>query len=341
MTGARATPAFGHDGGLIALDWGTSSLRAWRLSATGAVLDARQQDWGIMHLPEGGFPAAFAAVTRDWQSPGHGLPAIACGMVGSRQGWREVPYLPTPAGLDQLSAELLSLDTGAGTVLHLVPGVLETNDPQAPDVMRGEETQAMGAAAWLGGDALLVMPGTHSKWASLRDGRLVSFRTMMTGELFALLRQHSILGRGQAEAAQVTAAAQAAAFESGVLAAHTHGAFARLFSTRALTLTGGLEPGCVSDYLSGLLIGEELRLASAELAAAVRIAITGEASLRERYVRAFAVIGAATPERIADSALDGLLRIASAAGLLPAFATALLPASAVGPSRSLPPRGTA
>ena len=330
MTEARDTPAPGR-GGLIALDWGTSSLRAWRLSATGAILDARQQGWGIMHLPEGGFPAAFAAITRDWQSPG--LPAIACGMVGSRQGWREVPYLPTPAGLDRLSAGLLHLDAGAGTVLHLVPGVLDTNDPRAPDVMRGEETQAMGAAAGLGGDALLVMPGTHSKWARLRGGSLVSFRTMMTGELFALLRQHSILGRGLAEAADVTAAARAAAFDRGVLAAHAHGAFARLFSARALALTGGLEQGCVPDYLSGLLIGEELRLAAAELAAAARIAITGEASLCERYVRAFAIIGAAAPERIADAALDGLLRIATAAGLLPE--------AAVGPDRSLPPRGAA
>ena len=339
MTEARATPVPGHGGGLIALDWGTSSLRAWRLSATGAVLEARQRGWGIMHLPEGGFPEAFAAITQGWQSPGDALPAIACGMVGSRQGWREVLYLPTPAGLDQLSAGLRHLDTGAGTTLHLVPGVLE-NDPQAPDVMRGEETQAMGAAARLGGDALLVMPGTHSKWARLRDGRLVSFRTMMTGELFALLRQHSILGRGLAEAANATAmagagagAAQAAAFDRGVLAAHAHGALARLFSARALTLTGGLEPGCVPDYLSGLLIGDELRTAAAELASAGRIAITGEASLCERYVRAFAVIGAAAPERIADAALDGLLRIAAAAGLLPAFA--------VEPSRSRPARGAA
>ncbi len=334
MSGSPATPrlayAGGRPGGLVALDWGTSSLRAWRVSEAGAVLDARQQGWGIMHLPEGGFPAAFAAITRDWLAPGHTVPTIACGMVGSRQGWREVPYLPTPAGLQQLAANLLALDVGGGTVLHLVPGVLEANDPQAPDVMRGEETQAMGAAAEVGPDALLVMPGTHSKWARLRHGRLVSFRTMMTGELFALLRQHSILGRGQAEAPPATAPACDAAFAGGVRAAHAHGAFARLFSTRALTLTGGLEPGCVPDYLSGLLIGEELRLAAAELTTAARIAITGEASLCERYARAFTAIGAAAPERLPDTALDGLLRVAAAAGLLPASAagSAFLPQGA-------------
>ena len=325
MSGTPATPPFDRIRGLVALDWGTSSLRAWRVSDAGAILDARQQGWGIMHLPPGGFPAAFATITRDWLAPGNPVPAIACGMVGSRQGWREVPYLPTPASLQQLAASLLALDVGGDATLHLVPGVLETNDPLAPDVMRGEETQAMGAAAKVGSDALLVMPGTHSKWARLRGGRLVSFRTMMTGELFALLRQHSILGRGQAEAPPATAPDRDAAFTSGVLAAHAEGAFARLFSTRALALTGGLSPGCVPDYLSGLLIGEELRLAASELAAAARIAITGDAVLCERYARAFAAIGAAAPERLPDTALDGLLRIAVAAGLLPASAAGSAP----------------
>jgi 2-dehydro-3-deoxygalactonokinase len=321
MSEAQGQEPFDRRMGLIALDWGTSSLRAWRLSETGAVLQFRQQGWGIMHLPEGGFAAAFAAITHDWMQPGEAVAAIACGMVGSRQGWREAPYVPTPAGLEQLSANLLTLEAGPGIKLHLVPGVLETNDPLAPDVMRGEETQAMGAAGRLGGDALLVMPGTHSKWARLRGEALNSFRTMMTGELFALLRQHSILGRGQAEAPAVTQDAKDAAFRSGVLAGQTHGASARLFSTRALTLTGQLELGCALDYLSGLLIGEELRAAAPDLASAARIAITGDAALCERYARAFTLVGAAEPERIPDTALDGLLRIATRAGLLPASAS--------------------
>jgi 2-dehydro-3-deoxygalactonokinase len=252
--------------------------------------------------------------------PAHKVPAIACGMVGSRQGWREVPYVPTPAGLAQLSSGLVTLDAGGGTLLHLVPGVLETNDPDTPDVIRGEETQALGAFYCLqASDALLVMPGTHSKWARLRDHRLVSFRTTMTGELFALLLSHSILGRGVAEAAPATPAAHEAAFRSGVLAGHGYGAFARLFQARALTLTGALEPACVPDYLSGLLIGEELRIAATDLAIAGQVAITGDASLCERYERAFAIIGAGAPEPIHDTALDGLLRIAFQAGLLPDF----------------------
>jgi len=318
MNEVQATQPFDRTRGLVALDWGTSSLRAWRLSDAGVVLGARHEDWGIMHLPEGGFPAAFAAITQDWLASGHMVPAIACGMVGSRQGWREAAYVPTPAGLAQLSDGLLRLDAGGGMLLHLVPGVLETNDPAAPDVMRGEETQALGALSRLGGDALLVLPGTHSKWARLRDERLVSFRTLMTGELFALLRRHSILGRGLAEAPEATPFAREAAFRDGVLAAHAHGALARLFQARALSLTGQIEAGCVADYLSGLLIGEELRLAAADMASAARIAITGDAALCERYRRAFAIIEAPEPEPIPDTALDGLLRIAVQAGLLPA-----------------------
>ena len=317
MSGAGGASGLGSPTGLIALDWGTSTLRAWRLSRAGTVLEARQRDWGIMHLPDGGFPGAFEGITRGWSEPGRQPPAIACGMVGSRQGWLEVPYLPTPAGLPQLAGGLATLPCG-DVLLHLVPGVLQASDREAPDVMRGEETQAMGAVPQLGGDALLVMPGTHSKWTRLQDGRLVSFRTMMTGELFALLCRHSILGRGLAEAAPSSAAVRQEAFARGVAAAHAHGAFARLFSVRALALTGGLEAGCVADYLSGLLIGEELRLAGTTLSEAARIAITGDAALCERYARAFAVIGAEPPEAIPDTALDGLVRIAVRAGLIPA-----------------------
>ena len=298
---------------LIALDWGTSALRAWRVSRSGAVLESRRRDWGIMHLPTGGFEAAFAAVTQDWIPPGETVPAIACGMVGSRQGWREVPYLATPAGLAEISAGLLPIRSEAGPILHLVPGLLNADD-EAPDVMRGEETQAIGAVALLDASALLVMPGTHCKWSRLRGGRLVSFRTMMTGELFALLRQHSILGRGDTGVAEPDAAA--AAFVRGVRAAHAHGGFARLFTTRALCLTGALPPGCAADYLSGVLIGEELRVATAGLEPDVQIAITGDAALCARYARAFVALGQTTPNRIEDTALSGLCLIAIAAGLL-------------------------
>ncbi|WP_428375714.1 2-dehydro-3-deoxygalactonokinase [Lichenicoccus sp.] len=300
--------------GLIALDWGTSSLRAWLVSPNGTVRAARQEGWGIMHLPEGGYPVAYAAITEGWHD--RARPAIACGMVGSRQGWLEVPYLPTPAGLETLAGCLRTIQTGAG-LLHLVPGVLEGNDAAAPDVMRGEETQAVGAMRRLGGDALLVLPGTHSKWARLQGHRLVSFETLMTGELYALLSQHSILGRAVAEAPEPATDVRDAAFDRGVLAAQDRGALARLFGARALMLTGAIEAGAALDYLSGLLIGEELRLAAPLLAGAARVALTGDDRLCARYVRAFQATGRGPPERIDNSALQGLLDIAAAAGLVP------------------------
>nr|WP_321983394.1 2-dehydro-3-deoxygalactonokinase [uncultured Lichenicoccus sp.] len=309
--------------GLIALDWGTSSLRAWLVSPEGGVRASRHEGWGIMHLPDGGYPAAYAAITEGWHD--RPRPAIACGMVGSRQGWLEVPYLPTPAGLEELAGSLRAIKTGTdktdagetgGELLHLVPGVLDARDPAAPDVMRGEETQAVGAMRRLGGDALLVLPGTHSKWARLWDHRLVSFETLMTGELYALLSKHSILGRGVADVPEAADIAREQAFDRGVLAAQQRGALARLFSTRALMLTGAIAAGAALDYLSGLLIGEELRLAAPALDTAARVALTGDDRLCARYVRAFEAAGRQPPERIDNSALQGLLDIAAAAGLL-------------------------
>jgi len=305
---------------LIALDWGTSSLRAWLLDAGGRVLDSRAEPWGIMHLPPGGFPAAFAAVTRDW--PAASMPSLACGMVGSRQGWVEAPYLPTPAPLGSLAAHLAPVPPGHGgpagpdgaALLRIVPGLLESSEPDAPDVMRGEETQAIGALPLLGGDGVLIMPGTHSKWARLSDGRLDRFCTLMTGELFALLRGHSILGRLVPADAPEPRAAEAA-FALGAGAGFQHGALARLFAARALTLTGRLDASCVPDYLSGLLIGEEIRLGLARMQA-TRLAITGDAALCARYLRAFAACGLPGPQPVADTALAGLRLIAAHAGLL-------------------------
>ena len=303
-----------QDAGLIALDWGTSSLRAWLLDDDGTVRAARSEGWGIMHLPEGGYPTAYAAITEGWHD--RARPAIACGMVGSRQGWVEAPYLPTPAGLAELAGSLVQVETGLGT-LRLVPGLLEAGDPAFPDVMRGEETQAVGAMRRLGGDAILVLPGTHSKWARLAGHRLTGFETLMTGEVYALLSKHSILGRGVADAPEGSAELRDAAFARGVLAAQDRGALARLFSSRALMLTGAIEPSAVLDYLSGLLIGEELRLASPILQAGdPRVALTGDGRLCARYERAFEIAGYAAPERVDNSALQGLVDIAGAAGLI-------------------------
>ena len=304
---------------LLALDWGTSALRAWRVAADGTVLERRREPWGILSLPEGGYPAAFDAITAGWRADG--VPAIACGMVGSRKGWREVDYLSLPLDLHRLAGSLAVVPCSAG-VLHLVPGLL---DPTRPDVIRGEETEAVGVLDALGspgGEILLVMPGTHSKWVRVSNQVIASFATFMTGELFALLTRHSILGQGIPPATEGAAgladdaSARDDAFRDGVRAAAADGLASRLFSTRALMLTGRLLPALVPDYLSGLLIGEELLRAGEGGPPPDRVVLVGDASLTRRYALAFQFLGRLVPVEVEAASVRGLHRIATAAGLL-------------------------
>lgn len=299
-------------GGLIALDWGTSSLRAFRFDGAGRLGETRARPWGIRHLPEGGCDAALAGVTAGWPA----LPRLACGMVGSRNGWREMPYLDLPAGAAQLGDALGAVRAADGMDVHLVPGL---RDPRGPDLMRGEETQLIGALALrpeLGATCTFILPGTHSKWAVVRDGAVCGFRTLMTGELFAVLRQHSILGATSAAAAD-----DADAFARGVASARDSsaaGALSRLFSARALMLDGALAPASVPDYLSGLLIGEEFRAALADGLARrdAPLQLIGDTALCERYRRAAALFDVELPPPIPDAAAHGLWRLAAQAGLI-------------------------
>ncbi|WP_427912811.1 2-dehydro-3-deoxygalactonokinase [Ramlibacter sp. MMS24-I3-19] len=178
----------------VALDWGTSSLRVARIVG-GQVVEQHRSDAGILHVPFGGFPAAFEAAVAHWRlAPG--TLCLASGMVGSRQGWIEAPYCPCPADFRALAARIAWVpDAPGGLRVGIVPG-LSTDMHDVPDVMRGEEVQVFGAMQLLGvDDGVFVLPGTHSKWAWVEQGRLRDFATFMTGEVYALLRRHSILGR--------------------------------------------------------------------------------------------------------------------------------------------------
>jgi 2-dehydro-3-deoxygalactonokinase len=310
---------------LIALDWGSSNLRARRLGPDGQVLEERAAALGVLQVPPGGFEHALDQVVGDWlvQHPGAAL--LASGMVGSRQGWVEAPYLPCPATLAQaaqrLTAVPLQQATHAGRVLHIVPGL--QNEAQGRlDVMRGEETQLWGAGLPAGG--VCVLPGTHSKWVWMGEaGQVQAFQTHMTGELYALLRQHSLLGRLMADA-PADAAADAghqstaqAAFQAGVQQGLAQGAalLHLLFSVRTAGLFHQWPATALADLLSGLLIGAELQAALATRRPA-QVHLLGEDSLCTRYAQALALAGVDNQAAPAQATVAGQWALAQAAGLV-------------------------
>lgn len=302
---------------IIALDWGTSSLRASLVGDDGGVLDTRTEPWGIRQLPHGDFAEAYHAITAEWV--GYDVQAIAAGMIGSANGWLTAPYCPAPAGADDLAAALTLVP---GVSLSIVPGVAMHGD--RPDVMRGEETQIVGALALhphLASGSVVVLPGTHSKWVQVTDGGIREFTTYMTGELFAVLRDHSILGR-VAVTAPGDRAAGAEAFTRGVLAAQDAptGLAPLLFSARALVLANRLAASECMEYLSGLIIGDEVRCGL--LRNGRPSALVGDAALCERYACALQLLGVPDVLVINGAADVGLWDIARRAGLVRAPARA-------------------
>ena len=285
---------------LIAVDWGTSSLRAALLDAQGNVKEERTSAQGILSIPPGGFPEAFNALCKGWQKDG--TLALMSGMVGSRQGWVEAPYCPCPAGFDDIAAQLKWVEPGR---VAIVPGMSCECDG-VPDVMRGEEVQVFGALRLLGlSEATVVLPGTHSKWVGVRGGRIEHFATWMTGEFYALLRQHSILAR--------TLPAQdgeldMAAFDRGVdLALQAASLLGSAFSARTLSLFDQMPAAALPSYLSGLVIGEELRAQAPQTSSVV---VMGSPALTQRYDRALAHCGIATQHLGAQATWQGLWAIA-------------------------------
>jgi len=297
----------------IGIDWGTSSLRASLFDGAGRVLETRVRPWGIRSLPAEGFDAALSDLLSGWPL----CPTCASGMVGSRQGWHEVPYVDAPANADALIRGLFQVRAANGRDVSIIPGV---RDSAGPDVMRGEETQVIGALVQhpeLAISSQMILPGTHSKWVDVADGYIVRFTTVMTGEIYALLHEHSILGTATRT---TTDASLGEAFDEGVRAARASGnagVLTRLFSARALMLEGRLDENKVSDYLSGLLIGEEWRsmLASDWLQQDRRPVLIGDERLCARYHRAAALFEIAPPEIIVDAAARGLWHIIARASV--------------------------
>jgi len=320
---------------LIALDWGTTSLRAYKLAAGGVVLEQRALSSGIMQLPKtprvingrecaDGFELAFDEACGDWLDAQPDLPVIACGMVGSAQGWREAAYCETPANVANLGNSLQTVVSLRGTRVHIVPGVIQRS--RLPNVMRGEETQVLGVLQNLpieaGADLLIGLPGSHSKWVDMVGGCITHFDTFMTGEVFAVLSEHSILGRTLKQGAMFDAQAFDRGAQVALSADGELGVLSTLFSARTLGLTGELSPTEQADYLSGLMIGHEL----AALATVQRrrrnnlnlpsIILIGNAQLCARYSRALDACGFANVTLAEQATERGLWQLALAAGLI-------------------------
>jgi len=299
---------------LVAIDWGTTSARAYCLDATGQVVARRSVPLGVLQVQDGCFAEALGTLLGDWHDVA--APRLACGMIGSRQGWREAPYAECPAQLATLAAGIVH---APGNALAIVPGVRTRDMNGIPDVMRGEETQLAGAVDEHEERVLAVLPGTHCKWALVENGRLVDFSTFMTGEMYNVLLNHSILGR----LAQPAALKPGPAFARGVTRGLGPGGLSHdLFGARTLALMGELAPRDVPDWLSGLLIGRELRnartWAQRQGCDGARVRLVGTDALLARYADAMTQADIAMEMAPADAAALGLWRIAQHAALVPA-----------------------
>jgi 2-dehydro-3-deoxygalactonokinase len=299
---------------LIAIDWGTTHARAYLVESTGAIGGEHSAPVGVGAVAEGDFAGALARLLGDWR--GIAVPRVASGMIGSRQGWIEAPYVACPAGVADVAAEVVWTP---GRELAVIPGVDVRDEAGVPDVIRGEETQVFGAVADDEPAVLAVLPGTHSKWVHVVGGRIVAFETHMTGELYAVLLEHSLLGR-LADRSR-PAGAPGSAFSRGVARGLGGGGLGHLlFGARTLALKGELEAGEVPDWLSGLLIGREIRSArtwaNRRGQDAARVRVIGGHALVERYAAALAQAGIDAGPGPSDAAVRGIARVARLAGLL-------------------------
>ena len=260
--------------GFIAVDWGTTNRRAYLIDSSGKRTKEFEDAKGVLSIPEGGFPAAIAEIRERLGDK----PLLLAGMIGSNRGWKDAPYVACPAGIDELAGKLV----WAGEREAIVPGVSYIGQGRA-DVMRGEEVQLLGAVAadFVGSDALVCHPGTHNKWTVLHNSQIQSFQTVMTGEIFSLLKEHSILAdllKGPVETNDVfRGAAHHAIFNEALPA--------ELFSVRASVLLGRMKNEDAASYASGLLIGTDVRIGLA-VPTGAQVMVMGRPELTKLYAAA-------------------------------------------------------
>ena len=265
----------------IALDWGTTSFRAYLADAQGHVTDSVAAPEGILAVRDGDFDAALERHIGGWDV---GLPVLAAGMITSRQGWIELPYVACPAGAAELAAALHHHQSRRGRRMAFSTGLSRRSTDGIPDVMRSEETQVLGSLGQ--GVSHFVTPGTHSKWIAVEGERITGFSTYVTGEMFAALKDHTILGRLMKDGP-----VDEAAFARGVQAALADpaGFLHRIFAARSLGLFNEIAPEAIASYLSGQIIGTEVAHASRDNALSADYTILASAGIGSRYRRAMEI----------------------------------------------------
>ncbi len=284
---------------MIGVDWGTTSFRAFRFAADGTIRDQRSALKGILNVPDSRFADTLREEIGPWLAAGENH-VLLSGMIGSRQGWKEAPYVACPAGAAEIAASLVEIEFDWGQV-KLVPGLSGTDQAGVAEVMRGEETQVFGVLTAMGGSGLACLPGTHSKWVQVENGRVISFTTHMTGEAFGALRGHTILGRMMREGPS-----NGAPFDAGVRRAGDPGGLLHhIFGARAEVLAGRLAETDAAAYLSGILIGHEVRAALAGRQGEV-VHVIGSPELTALYGRAISTHGVFAERHDGEAAAHGL-----------------------------------
>ncbi|RXW28816.1 2-dehydro-3-deoxygalactonokinase [Enterobacter ludwigii] len=279
----------------IAIDWGSTNLRAW-LYQDGQCLESRQSEAGITRLNGKSPEAVLAEVTQNWRDGA--TPVVMAGMVGSNVGWKIAPYLPVPAHFSAIGEQLTSVDDN----VWIIPGLCVSRDDNH-NVMRGEETQLLGART-LSPSSVYVMPGTHCKWVQADAEQIHDFRTVMTGELHHLLLMHSLVGAGL-PAQETSPAAFTAGLERGLASPDV---LPKLFEVRASHVLGNLPREQVSEFLSGLLIGAEVATMRDFVPTGQAITIVAGSALTSRYQQAFHAIGRDVAAISGDTAFQAGIR---------------------------------
>lgn len=279
----------------IAIDWGSTNLRAW-LCQGEQCLESRQSAAGVTRLNGKSPEAVLAEVTRNWRDSA--TPVVMAGMVGSNVGWKIAPYLPVPAHFSAIGEQL----TSVGDNIWIIPGLCVSRDDNH-NVMRGEETQLLGART-LSPSSVYVMPGTHCKWVQADAEQIHDFRTVMTGELHHLLLAHSLVGAGLPEQVP-SAAAFSAGLARGIASPDV---LPQLFEVRASHVLGNLPREQVSEFLSGLLIGAEVASMREFVGREQAVTIVAGAALTSRYEQAFRAIGREVSTVSGDTAFQAGIR---------------------------------